>query len=175
MERVCENLPIKPKEVGQVCGEAVFEGKYAVWYLDGDGIKKQVVCRADGADGYFSFPLDGLYDSDGVGLCRYQDAMYCVMEKGASADGATYRFETGKLDFGVHGRKTLRLLRIEGEGACRVSAVCDGRTAVRECVFENGAAEAVFGELRGDRFAFIFELSGGAAVRKLTVRLACAE
>ena len=174
-ERVCKNLPIKPKEVGQVCGEAVFEGKYAVWYLDLNGEKKQVVCRADGADGYFSFPLDGMYDSGGVGLCRYQDAMYCVAEKGETADGASYHFETAALDFGVRGRKTLRSLRLEGEGNCYVQVKADGRMDARALAFENGVAEAAFGDLRGERFAFMFELENGAAIGKLRVRLACVE
>lgn len=174
VKKICENLSIKPNRAGQVCDQAVFDGKYVLRYKETSNKMRQLVIDADGESGYFSTVREGLCENGGVALCRYQGMVYKVESDGLISTGDAARFHTVDMDFGNRGRKTLTKLRFEGEVGMRLLVECDGHSLQRTVAFSDGVAEVELC-VRGEKFSFTFELYTGAVLRKMEAEVATAE
>ena len=169
-ERICENLAIKPLRDTHVCAHGVSDGKYFVQYVDKNGTKRAVAVDAEREEGYYFFTTEGLSSDGGKAFCRYEAMPHCLQTRGALPSGEEYVFEAAGLRFGLAGRKALKGLSFEGEGAMRVK-VDDGRRwrEVR-LSFSNGRADWRL-RMRGEAFRVRLTLEKGAIVRSMTAEV----
>lgn len=159
--RVCENLQIRPARDTLASGSAAFEGKYFVCFTDEAGAEKGVLVDAERETGYYTFATEGLSVCRGRAYCRERNMLQFVREGSALPLGEAYTFTSGALDFGESGVKTLRTLRVLGEGEVQIE-VQSGKTARKKTlVCEDGEARMDL-KMRGKSFVLRFTLSQGA-------------
>ena len=172
-EMVAKNLRISPKRGIQVCGYAVCGDKYIVQYESIAAGNKAVVVKADGK-GYFTGEREGLNQSNGKALCVVNGLVYEIVTDGIMAGSERYCFRGTWTDFGIKKKKTLRSIRLEGEGGYTLYVGCDNTWQNSTATFSNGRALISFNK-SGKEFSFEFRLQQGAVIRKLTIELIVAE
>ncbi len=167
-KKICENMPIYPVCGEQVCNHGYLSGKYFVRYTDKDGEKKTVVIDPKQESGYFLPDLKGLTACFGE-LLFVSDGIIQRVQVGEELfDDEICQFTSVGVGFGIHGRKRIRSVTIEGEGEARFG-VYDGQNWREwDLRFENGVA-SVKNAGFGERFSFRFILNGTSVVKKMTV------
>ena len=165
-------LPVFPAEdnTEQWCCHASFEGMYLIRYLDQDGTFKIAVVYEDGKSGYFTDTFDAVHEGDGRAFCQYGLKIGMITRNGKLTSTSGYLFETADMDFGLLGRKTLRCLRFEGEGAMTVTVKTASGERTKRLEFSNGVAVWKVRE-RGEAFRFGIRLENGTRVRKMTAEI----
>jgi hypothetical protein len=118
---------------------------------------------ADGKHGYFAFAVEGLSDGLGKGLFVHQHAVKTISSDGDLPSGEGYTFVGKPLDFGSNRRKTLKSLRVFGDGEGVVKVQTEGKQKSVCVHFENGVAVLPIG-MRGEWFSLAFELKKGSKI-----------
>lgn len=173
IERIGDQLEIKPFDLWQVCNHAALGKDFLMRYLDSSGEMKVVLIREDGT-GYYISDLDGLSEFNKKPLCRVDGFISILSYDGCLPSGEEYYFTTGELDFGLRGRKHLKKLYFEGDGSflCRVWQGESYRE--EELSFVNGRACMCVGEC-GESFSITLCLYKGAEIRKMRAEIAVAQ
>ena len=170
VKQICRDLSFSIRKTEQVCEHAYLNGQVVYNYCAVDGSVKNLVIDAETDRAYHSFTAQGLSDLKGqaVGVV---DGLVCALKEGL--DLPTYALSelvAKKCDFNLSGVKTLRQLRIFGEGKITLS-VFDGRkTKTFALQMENGMA-SVDVRLKGEFFRLRFVLGNHAILRGLDVEL----
>jgi hypothetical protein len=137
-------------------------GKYILQYTDEDGENRSFVVALDGKNGYFSYYKNALSVAMGYALCYRNNAIDYIADDGTLPSGEKYSF-TGKTDFGVLGRKSLKSVSVSGKGKVQfcVTSECGRREFALD--FSSGK-QTVRLDLKGQTFYPSFELDKGAEV-----------
>lgn len=166
-------LSVQPSDsTEQWCCHTSCEGMYLLRYLDQSGVFKIAVVYEDGKSGYFTDTFDAVHEGDGRAFCQYGLKIGTVARGGKLTSASGYLFDTSEMDFGLRGRKTLRCLRFEGEGAMSVTVKTATAERTKRLEFTNGVAVWRVRE-RGEAFAFGIRLEKGARVRKMAAEIEC--
>ncbi|MBQ8659106.1 MAG: hypothetical protein IJ506_08210 [Clostridia bacterium] len=169
VEKILTELEIFPLAEGQACTNACVRGKYYLQYLDRSGSKKAIVVDGTGKSGYYTFYKKALSDCDGRGLFLKDSAVYAIDENAALPQGESYYFKA-ETEFGVTGEKTLKTLRLKGEGLLK--AVLSSERATREFEVDLTGGDAVLKiGLKGKAFSLEFHLQKGSAVKEAEAEL----
>ncbi len=166
VRNVCKNMNIRPKSVGQVCEHAESQGRYYAVYGNQKGEREGIVIDTQSETGAFAFAPRGLSVCGGVAVCMTSGWRVSAMGGDDLPLGAYARAEFEGLDFSYAGRKTLRIVKVYGEGTLELE-VKQGNNSKRYTLTTlNGEATANV-RLRGDRFSLYCRLSGGTLVRAI--------
>jgi len=106
---------------------------------------------------------------DGKTYCQTEDDVCWVLDDVDLPTGEEYSFLT-TTDFGVNGRKTLKTLKIEGEGGFLLT-VKSSFGAKRLEMDLTGGCDCVKVGLRGERFSLDFSLKKGAKIEKVEAEI----
>jgi hypothetical protein len=169
-ESVAEFLKIRPSVTNKECGFGFCGEYYILQYQDlRQGVRRSVAIHEDGKSGYFISDREALSYGYGRTLCKNNSHEICYLaENGSLAYNESYFFESQRTDLGVAGRKTVRKIRVEGEGNITLYL----RTGLRQCAVQGKITNGVLEHkvrLRGDEFSFYIVLNGGACVRSVRV------
>ena len=148
-------------------------GKYILQYTDNGGENRSIVISGDGKSGYFSYYKNALSSSMGYALCYRNNAIEFVAEDGKLPSGERYWF-TGRTNFGVRGRKTLKSITLTGRGSVQFSVATE--EAEREFSVDlSGGSQTVRVDLKGDIFYPKFVLSAGTEVCAMSAEVIAIE
>ncbi len=166
------DMEIRPKKEAQRCAFARFGDGFLLKFIDEADIERIAVLACDGESGYFAFEnvkIDGLSFVDGKTYCQNGDDVYWISERGDLPQGEKYSF-LATVDFGVSGRKTLKTLKIEGDGKFLLTVKSEFGEKRLEMDLTNGC-DCVKVGLRGERFSFGFSLEKGASIEKIEAEI----
>ena len=166
------DMEIKPKKEGQRCAFARCGDQFLLKFIDEADTERVIVLDSDGKNGYFAFEntkIDGLSFVDGKTYCQTEDDVCWVLDDVDLPTGEEYSFLT-TTDFGVNGRKTLKTLKIEGEGGFLLT-VKSALGAKRLEMDLTGGCDCVKVGLRGERFSLDFSLKKGAKIEKVEAEI----
>ncbi len=160
-ERICRDVPVLPGSGEVRFGRA--DGRRTVSYTDRSGTKRLLVLDGAAESAYFSSaPADALSQTELGLLCAANGAVRGIGAGGSLPQGEEYEFSAENTDFGVSGRKFWKVLRLTGEGGCRVETENGGEKRSFSLTFENGEA-AVFPLLSGERFSLRLYLASASS------------
>ena len=171
-KKVFEKLNIKPMQHSLFFGHATCAGKYLLRYQDQDGVDKSVVLYPDGEYGYYTTCFKGLGRYRGRVFCVYNNLLYIIEENVSMPSGEFRYFHSVEQDFGVKGKKTLKSLHFEGEGALAVDIYADGERKIYKTYlsFEDGKAVLNL-NMRGEKFVVRFWVFTNSSIRKMTAEV----
>lgn len=160
---------ILPQEESGLEGCAVWKGLPLFRYVQSNGVYKTLAIRADGS-AFFMSDLEGLGHGEN-GKVLFVDAgkrLYQLVNDGEGEIWFSGYFSTVDTDFGYVGRKSLRKLRLFGEGTVEVSLWNGYRSVYKTLTFENGVTEWKLTEC-GETFRFYITLHRASKIRELHV------
>ncbi len=172
IQKIGEQLKVKPIELDQVCNHAVCGEDFLIRYTDNGGERRIVVIRENGT-GYYISDFDGLNEFNNKPLCRVDGFLSVIDPDGELPLGEEYYFATEEVDFGLPGRKYLKNLYFEGDGIFRCYIWQGDSVREEEVVLINGWGRLPVGEC-GERFRFTFYLDRGTQIRKMRAEVAVA-
>lgn len=159
------------KSTGQVCDQAMVDGKYYCSFLDMDGEKKAVIVDAKTEKAYQGFVAQAITSVRGGTLCLADEIVQYVRSVGVLPSGEAYSFIVKDVDFNEVGAKTLKTLKLVGEGGLTLE-VDNGHEMKRfSARFVNGRW-AMNVRLKGERFTLKFKLAFGTAIKELRAEIA---
>lgn len=165
-KKTCENLPILPKERGQVCYHGVGDGYYCLSYVQENGENKCVTVHGESEEGYFSFVPKGLCSLRGKSCFSWNSGLYIMRENSALPTGEVRKFTAKNIRFGVDDVKTLKSLRVFGEGRITVQVATGRRVKEMELSLVGGFADMRVC-MRAKAFSLSITLETGACVRAI--------
>lgn len=152
VRKVCAELPIKPKATGQVCEHAESGGKYYAVYENDSGEREGVAIDTQAETGCFMFAPYGLSTCNGVAVCMTDGWRVSELGEGTLPSSASAQAFFQNLDFGYAGRKTLRMLKVYGEGVLQMEIGQGDKSKHFTLDLSRGEAVALV-RLRGERFS----------------------
>ena len=164
--RICPNLTFSLKKTGQVCEHAYLNGKVVYNYRALDDSVKNVVIDAETDRAYHSFTAEGLSDIKGQAIGVVDGLVQVLKTEEALPANRLSELVAPELDFNLAGVKTLRRLKIFGEGTITLSVLSGRKTKTFTLQTENGGA-SVDVRLKGERFRLRFVLGEHAVMRGL--------
>lgn len=166
VEKICENLAFSVKSEGQVCKYAYLDGKVIYAYQTPTGTVESLVIDAETEKGYPCFAAQGVSNVQGQTIAVV-DGVLCLLKTDLPLPASRIaEAAIEKFDFQISGVKTLRSLRVFGEGKITVSVGNGRRTKTFDLQTENGIAKADV-KLRGEYFRLRFLLGENAVLRGL--------
>lgn len=168
VKRICQHLPIYPKQANQVCNHATVGGDFALRYTDVSNRRRSVVVDGEGKDGYFISDFEGLSEYNGKPFCRYNDTVATLVPTGSLPTGESYYFLSEKLDFGTTEKVTLKSLRFQGTGSFTCQVLADGTAYSKTVTFSNGIGEWKK-RIRAKEIYLRLILNSGAAIRSVAI------
>lgn len=173
-ERFCEGLGLRPSPARVEVGCGRFLGHALLRFAGKDGLAYSVAVDPERGTGYYLDYLNGLTDCGHRSLCAVGGKVQRIDPSGTLPSGFSYYFRSERLDFGERERKTLKKLTFEGEGSFTLRVRGDGRERTYALKMQEGIATCL-PLLRGEGFAFTFELEKGCVLRKMRASLVCAQ
>lgn len=168
--RICSDLTFSLKKTGQVCEHACLNGKVVYNYRDVDGSVKNVVIDAETDKAYHSFTAEGLSDIKGQAVGVVDGFVQALRTGELLPANRLSELVTPECDFNLSGVKTLRRLKVFGEGAITLSVSSGRKTKTFDLQTENGVA-SVDVRLKGEFFRLRFVLGAHAVLCGLEVEL----
>lgn len=160
VRKVCAELPIKPKATGQVCEHAESGGKYYAVYENDSGEREGVAIDTQAETGCFMFAPYGLSTCNGVAVCMTDGWRVSELGEGTLPSSASAQAFFQNLDFGYAGRKTLRMLKVYGEGVLQMEIGQGDKSKHFTLDLSQGEAVALV-RLRGERFSIRYRFTNG--------------
>lgn len=170
VKSICQNLTFPIKRTGQVCEHAYLDGKVVYNYRAKDNSVRNVVIDVETEQGYHSFTAEGLSDIRGQAVGVVDSIVYMIESGRGLPIHRPAEMIAENCDFGVSGLKTLRKLRVFGEGQITLDVSVGGRSKTFDLSLENGVAEADV-KLRGEHFRLCFTLSDHTRLRVLETEI----
>lgn len=167
---ICRNLnfPLRPAE--QVCEHAYLNGKVVYNYRALDNSVENVVIDAETDGAYHSFTAQGLSNLKGQAVGVVNGFVYALKTESNLPVYILSEVIAPKCDFNLSGAKTLRWVRLIGEGNVTLSVFNGRQTKTFELQMQDGAV-SVDVRLKGEFFRFRFVLGQHAILRGLDVEL----
>lgn len=170
VESICRNLALPLKREGQVCEHAPLDGQVFYSYRALDQSVRGVVIDVETEKAYHAFTAEGVCKLRGDAVAVVDGLVY-VIKKGAPLP--TWRIAeliAEKTDFQLSGRKTLKSLRVLGEGQITLSLRCGRKTKTFTLQPQNGEIK-VDVKMKGEYFRVRFVLTENARLRGLEAEL----
>ena len=167
---ICRNLtyPIRTDKKG--CEHACLNGKVIYNYGALDGSVRNVVIDVETDQAYHSFTCEGLSDLKGQGVGVVDSFLYALVDGETLPIHKLSEIASPPCDFYLSGVKTLRQLKIFGEGQVTVSVSSEYGTRTFALQTQNGVA-SVDVRLKGELFCLRFVIGDHAVLRGLDVEL----
>ncbi|MBE7100353.1 MAG: hypothetical protein E7364_01940 [Clostridiales bacterium] len=165
-ERICKWMQVKVSTENPTFGRGRYLSNALISYTDEQGNLCTVAIEPEKKDGYFLAPLKGLTECNGRTFCVLMNKIMQVDEENRTSISVSCSFTSTEMDFGDKEKKTLKSVRLKGEGSVLLRVYCDTKTIGKELTFVNG--EASFSPmLRGKKFSFGFTLGKNSCVEGL--------
>lgn len=158
-----------PNRTSGMEGCAIWKGMPLFRYKQLDGIFKTLALRADGG-AYYMPDLAGLSQAENgkVLFVDGQKKLYHLVEPGNGLIWPSGYFNTVMTNLGYNGRKTLRNIRLYGEGEVEVGLISERRSFSKWLYFQNGTLEWKVCE-PGEEFGFYFTLGRQSKLKEMVV------
>ncbi len=168
--RICPNLTFPIRKTRQMFGHAYLNGKVVYNYRALDNTVKNLVIDAETDKAYHSFTAEGLSDLKGQAVGVVDGLLQALKTEEVLPTNRLSELVTPECDFNLSGVKTLRRLKIFGEGTITLSVLGGGKTKTFDLQTENGEA-SVDVRLKGEFFRLRFVLGQHAVMRGLEAEL----
>lgn len=170
VEKICSDLTFSLKKTGRVCEHAYLNGKVVYNCRDGNNFVNNVVIDAETDRAYFSFTAEGLSNLKGQAVGVVDGLVYALKTEDVLPPNRLSELVARACDFNLSGVKTLRRLRLFGEGKFTLSVSSGRKTKTFSLQTDNGEA-SVDVRLKGEFFNLRFLLGDHAILRGLDVEL----
>lgn len=167
---ICRDLTFSIRSVGQQCEHAYLNGKVVYNYRALDNSVQSVVIDAETDLAYHSFTAQGLSDLNGQAVGVVDGYLYALKAESNLPTSRLSELVAKNYDFNLSGVKTLRRLKLFGEGTITLSVVGDRKTKTFELQMQDGTA-SVDVRLKGEFFRLRFVLGKQTVLRGLDVEL----
>lgn len=168
--KICRDLTFPLRQTGQVCEHTYLNGKVVYNYRALDNSVKNVVIDAETEKAYPSFTAEGLSTLKGQAVGVVDGLVYALKAEETLPSHRISEFVVQACDFGVLGEKTLRRLRLVGEGQFTLSISNGSKTKTFTLQTKDGKADLDV-RLKGEFFHLRFVLGHHAVLRALDVEL----
>ena len=166
VERVCKNLTFDMKRVGQVCEHAYLDGKVIYNYRAKDNSVRNVVIDVESEEGYHAFTAEGLSNVRGQAVALIDSIVYVIEPDRSLPTHRLAELVVEHCDFSLSGVKTLKRLRVYGEGKITLTLSNGRKTKTFDLQTVNGVADIEV-RMRGEVFRLRFVLGNKARLNGL--------
>ncbi len=170
VSRICSDLTFSLRKTGQVCEHAYLNGKVVYNYRALDNSVKNLVIDTETDKAYHSFTAEGLSNLKGQAVGVVDGLLNAIQTESNLPTHRLCELVARACDFKLSGVKTLRRLRLFGEGKFTLSVSNGRKTKTFSLQTENGEA-SVDVRLKGEFFHLRFLLGDHAILRGLDVEL----
>ena len=168
--KICRNLTFSFRKTEQACEHAYVNGKVVYNYRALDNSVKSVVIDAETDQAYHSFTAEGLSNINGQAIGVVSGHVCVLKTESDLPTNALSELVAKPCDFNISGVKTLRRLKLFGEGTITLSVSNGQKTKTFVLQTENGMA-SVDVRLKGEFFRLRFVLGNHAILRGLNAEL----
>ena len=168
--RICSDFNFLLRPTEQVCEHAYLNGKVVYNYRALDNSVMNVVIDAETDRAYRSFTAQGLTNLKGQAVGVVDGLVYALEAESALPSGRIFELIAPEYDFHLSGVKTLRRLKLFGEGTITLSVSNGRKTKKFTLKPENGVAN-VDVRLKGEFFLLRFIFAEKSILRGLDAEL----
>ena len=170
VSKICRDLTFSLRKTGRVCEHAYLNGKVVYNYRGLDNFVRNVVIDAETDKAYPSFTAEGLSNLNGQAVGAVDGFVYALKAGEILPAHRLSELVARACDFNFSGEKTLRRLKLFGEGKFTVSVLGERGTKTFELQTKDGEASLDV-RLKGEFFRLRFVLGDHAILRGLDVEL----
>lgn len=169
-KKICRNMTFSLKKTGRVCEHAYLNGKIVYALRSPGNFVQNFVIDLETEKAYPSFTAEGLSTLKGQAVGVVDGLVYALIEGEILPPHRISELVAQACDFGVLGEKTLRRLRLVGEGQFTLSISNGSKTKTFTLQTKDGEASLDV-RLKGKFFRLRFVLGDRAVLRGLDVGL----
>ena len=170
VSEICRDVRYSPRTNDQSCEHAYVNGKVVYNYRTVVGWVYNVVIDAETDSAYPSFTAEGLCNLKGQAVAVVDGTLKALQIDSPLPSHRLSELVARECDFNVSGVKTLRRLRVLGEGTITLSVSGAGKVQTFSLHMQDGEAR-VDVRLKSEFFRLRFTLGERAIVRGLDVQL----
>lgn len=170
VSEICRNMTYSLKKTGRVCEHAYLNGKVVYSLRGSDNFVRNWVLDLQTEKAYPSFTAEGLSTLKGEAVGVVDGLVYALREEEILPTHRISELIARACDFGVLGEKTLRRLRLVGEGEFTLTISTGNKTKTFTLQTKDGEASLDV-RLKGDFFRLRFVFGERAILRGLDVEL----